>query len=147
MAVVLAGADLGPQPSDLRGEPRPAGYFRHRLELRQGSFRRDRGRRILPAGRRPRVFHVPPPHEEGLSADEPAAVFHHAVSVTEHGRVAPEDGAAAVVAHQVCVDYTLVQRVRDIAEIRFQIADFGGSIRSVVLNLKSEIASLKSFLS
>jgi hypothetical protein len=38
--------------------------------------------------------------------------------VAHHAGVALEDGAAAFVAHQVCVDYAVVQRVR-----RFQIED------------------------
>ncbi len=41
MDVVLAGHHVGSQPPDLRGEPRPAGYFRHhRTQVRQDHLRR-----------------------------------------------------------------------------------------------------------
>ena len=56
-----------------------------------------------------RVFAVPAIHGERFQAHEPAAVFAHAVSFADHGGVALEDGAAALVAHQVRVDYALVQ--------------------------------------
>ena len=41
MDVVLAGHHLGPQPPDLRGEPRPARYLRHhrRASARSSSAR------------------------------------------------------------------------------------------------------------
>ena len=47
-----------------------------------------------------------------ISAHEPAAVLAHACSCAHYGRPAAEDGASIVVAHQVCLDYAVVQRVK-----------------------------------
>jgi len=69
------------------------------------------------------VFAVPAAHEKRFSAHELVAVCSYAIFVADHGGPAPEDGAAALVAHQVRVDHALVQYMK-IAEVRLQIADF-----------------------
>ena len=72
-------------------------------------FGAHRGGRLLLARGLPGVFAVPALHGERFQAHEPAAIFDYAVSFAEHGGLALEDGAAAAVAHQVRVDYALVQ--------------------------------------
>ena len=51
MDVVLAGHHVGPQPADLRGQPRPAGYLRHHRPRGQDHLRRHGGGRILASAR------------------------------------------------------------------------------------------------
>ena len=82
--------------------------FRTHLERGESNFWRDRGGRILSGRRRRSVLTVPPENEKGLPTHEPAAVFAHGISVAHHDRVAVENGSAAAVAHQVCVDHALV---------------------------------------
>ena len=112
MAVVLAGTNLGSQPVDLRSEPGFAGFVWTYVQHGESDFRGHRRRRILSAGRCARVFSVPPKNAERFSAHEPAAVFAHGISMADHDCIAIKDGSAAFVAHQVCVDYTLVQCIK-----------------------------------
>jgi hypothetical protein len=109
LAVVLARANLGSQPADIRSEPRFAGHFWHHFEPGEGNFRRDCGGRLLPAWRIHRLFAFSAIHGERFQANEFAAVFDYAISIADHGGIAFKDGAAAALAHQVCVDYALVQ--------------------------------------
>ncbi len=99
MAMVLARTNLGSQSLDLRSEPRFAGYLRDRFESGESNLRRNCGRRIL----RDRWLHharaVPPLQPQRLSADEPAAVFHHAVFYADHGGLTHQDVVATPVSY------------------------------------------------
>src|SRR4029077_4077075 len=108
LAVVLAGTNLGPQPVDLRGKPRSTRSVWTHLERGESNFWRDRSGRILSGRRRRSVLTVPPENEKGFPTHEPAAVFAHGISLAHYDCVAVEDGSAAAVAHQVCVDHALV---------------------------------------
>jgi hypothetical protein len=55
---------------------------------------------------------LPALQPEGLSAHEPAAVFHHDVFLAHHGGTAAQNAVAACVQYQVRMDNTLVQCVR-----------------------------------
>src|SRR5579859_2790976 len=114
MAVVLAGANMGSQSADLRSESRSTGYFRAHVEHGKNHFWRHRSGRILCGGRRCGVFVVPSKNEERFSAHEPAAIFANGVPVADHAGIAAENGTAASLAHQVCVDYALVQCVKSV---------------------------------
>ena len=72
-------------------------------------FRSYRGRRLLPGRRLHRACAFPPLQPQGLPADEPAAVFHRDDLPAHDGCAAGQDDAAIDVAHQVRVDYALVQ--------------------------------------
>ncbi len=80
--------------------------------LAKADFWRRCGWWLLPARGIRCLFIVPAIHGEGLQADEPAAILDYSVSFADHGCPAPQDGTAAAVAHQVCVDHTLVQYLR-----------------------------------
>ena len=99
--VVLAGHHVGPQPPDLRGEPRPAGYLRHHRARGQDHFRRDRGRRLLRGGRRAdaQAHHQDRLQPQDLRAHERAAVRRHADVSGHHAGAAGEDPGPAVVPH------------------------------------------------
>ncbi len=86
--------------------------FGTHVEHGEGDLRSDRGRRILCDRRRRRVFSVPPKNAEGFSAHEPAAVFAHGISVVDHDCAAIKDGPAPLVAHQVRMDYAVVQHLK-----------------------------------
>ncbi len=76
-----------------------AGYLRDRFESGESNLRRNCGRRIL----RDRWLHharaVPPLQPQRLSADEPAAVFHHAVFYADHGGLTHQDVVATPVSY------------------------------------------------
>jgi hypothetical protein len=59
--------------------------------------------------------------------------------MAHHGRTAAENGAASPVAHQVCVDYTVVQHMKTL-----QKSDFGLQICPALRRSQSAISSLKS---
>ena len=86
--------------------------------LGKGNFRRDRGRRILSGRRRRWCIRCSGGNmKKDFQRMSLLQFSHDAVLVADHGGVAPEDGAAAVVAHQVCVDYAVVQRVKNAAVV------------------------------
>ena len=86
--------------------------FQHHVKPGQGNLRRNCGRRLLRPWRIHRLFVVPAIYGQGFQANEPAAIFHYAVSFADHGRVADEDGDSPFMAHQVRVDYAVVQHFK-----------------------------------
>ncbi len=62
---------------------------------------------------------------------------HHAVSSADHGCAAVEDGAAADVAHQVRVDYAVVQRVKRLRDCQIFDCRLQAVIGALDFNLKS----------
>ena len=114
--VVLAGHDVGSQPADLRGQPRPAGYLRHPHARAEDHFRRHRGGRRTawpPAIGMHKLITLHAVQPQDLRAHERAAVRHHADLPGHHAVAAGEDSAPAGVPHQVRLGHALVQRMSD----------------------------------
>ncbi len=96
------GDHLGPQPPDLRGEPRSARYLRHHRPRGQDYFRRRRrGPSIAPAAGAliHKLITSTPFNRKIYRAHEPAAVRGDADLPDHHALAAGEDPGPAAVPH------------------------------------------------